>query len=114
MASRWRNWLVETWNHWVGYRVTEKEILEWMQSQGYVTSAANLSEVQLYALKRPGWVQVFRFQIEARDRQDQRRRFFGALRSDERYGGPEICVFATRPERDHQLQQWSAGLIVRR
>ena len=114
MASGWRRWIVETFHQWIGYRVTEKEILEWMQAQGYITSAAHLTEVQLYALKRPGWVQVFRFQIEARDQQAKMRRLFGALRADERYGEPQICVFATRLERDHQLQQWSVGLIVRR
>ena len=114
MGSGWRRWLVETFNQWVGYRVTEKEVLEWMQARGYTVSAANLSDMQLYALQRPGWVQVFRFRVEARDLQGQKKMMFGALRSDERYGGPEIEFFPTTTERDHRLQQWSVGLIVRR
>ncbi len=114
MLSRIKPWFTQIFNNLVGYRVTEKEILEWMAVNGYVTSAAKLSSVQLYALKRPGWVQVFRFQVEARDPGGQPRRLFGVLRSDERYGKPEILVFSTTVERDNQLRQWSKGLIVRR
>lgn len=114
MASRWGRWIAETFHQWVGYRVTEKEILEWMKANGYVTSAAKLTHVQLYALQRPGWVQVFRFQVEASMAGHPARQLFGALRSDERYGSPQICVFDTQADRDHRLQQWSTGLIVRR
>jgi hypothetical protein len=114
MGSGWRRWIVETFHQWVGYRVTEKEILEWMGRNGYRTSAADLTEVQLHALKRPGWVQVFRFQVAARDSQNRSLSLFGALRSDERYGAPEIHLFPTRAEREQLLQQWSVGLIVRR
>lgn len=114
MWSQFSQFVARWFNQLVGYRVTEKEILDWMADHGYVTSAAKLTSVQLYALQRPGWVQVFRFQVEARDTQGQSRRWFGALRSDERYGEPQIKIFPTTVERDQQLQQWSSGLIVRR
>lgn len=113
MASRLRSWLAEFLDRWVGYRVTEKEILDWMKGQGYSTSADKLSQVQLYALQRPGWVQVFRFHVEASDKRGPRV-YYGALRSDERYGEPEIKLFENQWERAHQLQEWSVGLIVRR
>ena len=114
MLRRFKPWFTQTFNNLIGYRVTEKEILDWMAANGYVTSAAKLTSLQLYALKRPGWVQVFRFQVEARNPGGQPQRLFGALRSDERYGEPEIRVFPTTVERDNQLRQWSEGMIVRR
>ncbi|MBL8890673.1 MAG: hypothetical protein JNL67_11910 [Planctomycetaceae bacterium] len=113
MAKRWTSWFVELLDRWIGYRVTEKEILDWMKRQGYSTSANKLSQVHLYALQRPGWIQVFLFQVEV-SKENGPRYFYGAMRSDERYGEPEIKLFENQWERLHQLQEWSVGLIVRR
>jgi hypothetical protein len=70
--------------------------------------------VELHAIKAPGWLQIFRFQLEVKSRLGQNVLFYGALRSDERYGESKILVFDTAGERDQQLTEWSAGLIVRR
>jgi hypothetical protein len=77
-------------------------------------SAANLGNLQLYALQRPGWVQVYRFSVEAKTAAGQTTRLFGVLRSDERYGDPKIKVFPNIQLRDQQMADWSAGLIIRR
>jgi hypothetical protein len=112
--ARLREWLVSTFHHYVRNGVTEREILEWLKARNYSTDAKRLANVQLFAIQRPGWLQVFRFEVEVRDSEGHPEKLFGALRSDERFGDPTICVFETSSERDDQLHVWSQGMIVRR
>lgn len=42
-------------------RVTERDIRDWLRENGYEGGSAVLDSVDLYAIKRPGWTQLFRF-----------------------------------------------------
>ncbi len=77
-------------------RVTEQDIREWMDQNGYQGSSAILDSVDLFALQRPGWKQLFRFQGKVRKRaldddQPQDRRPFGEslwmMKEDQRTNG---------------------------
>ena len=54
----------------IGNRVTEKDIRDWLDSNQYLGSTATITDLELHAIRRPGWVQVFRFEVEARIRQE--------------------------------------------
>lgn len=47
-------------------RVTERDIREWLRDNGYEGGSAILESVELYAIKRPGWKQLFRFNGKVR------------------------------------------------
>lgn len=98
----------------VGNRVTEKDIRDWLSKYGYKGNSAKFAELELHAIQRPGWLQVFRFQITVLTAEDQSLHLWGAVRADERYGPPQIIVFEDVAARDEQLAEWSLGLITQR
>jgi len=51
-------------------RVTERDIRDWLDANGYEGGSATLESVELYAIKRPGWQQLFRFTGKVRRQSD--------------------------------------------
>ena len=95
-------------------RSAEKDIRDWLSSQGMCGRTAEFFEIELHAIQRPGWLQVFRFEVKARNANDEILHLFGAMRADERYGNPKITVSLLPEERDRQLEDWSRNLITKR
>lgn len=93
---------------------SEKDIRDWLAKQGYEERTAKFYEVELHAIKRPGWLQVFRFEVTATNASGESIRLFGAMRCDERYGPPNIMVSQEKTPREDQLSRWSDGLITHR
>ena len=98
----------------IGNKSAEKDIRDWLSEQSFCGKTAQFSEVELHAIKRPGWLQVFRFEVRARKNDDEWMQLFGAMRADERYGQPQIVVSPYQDDRDTQLAEWSKTLITRR
>lgn len=98
----------------IGYKVSEKEIRDWLSQNGYNGKSAKFAELELHALQRPGWLQIFRFTITLATAEIRKLQLFGAMHSDERFGPPKIFVFEDKAARDAQLDDWSRGLITHR
>lgn len=98
---------------WIRYGSTEQEIRDWFSSHGYEGRTAELSDLVLHAVQRPGWVQIFGFQARVKNHHENWVHAYGTLRSDERYGEPQIFVSQNVEERDQTMDSWSDGLIVR-
>ena len=96
----------------IGNKTAEKDIREYLSENGYYGKSARFEELELHAIKRPGWLQVFRFGIEAKTIDNQWLRLFGAMKDDERFKLLDIQLFENRNQRDHLLKQWSEGLSV--
>jgi hypothetical protein len=45
-------------------RSAEKDIRDWLSENGYSGNSARFAEVELHAIMRPGWLQVFRFELK--------------------------------------------------
>lgn len=97
-----------------GNKCAEKDIRDWLSENGYIGRSAKFSEIELHAIKRPGWLQIFRFELQGLTATNQSVQLFGAMNSDERYGPPKIVVFEDLAMRDTQLAEWSEGLITQR
>ena len=100
-------------------RSAERDIRDWLAGNGYDGKSVQFDEVELHAIKRPGWLQVFRFELrctttETEITKGQRKKLFGAMKDDERYGRPEVIVSEDPEIRNSHLAQWSDGLIVHR
>ena len=93
----------------IGNKVTEAEIRRWLVDQKYGARSATFDEVELVAIQRPGWVQVFRFQLTAKTPDGRKVPLYGALRDDGRVGG-KFRVSESREERDNWLGEWSGKL----
>ncbi|TWU32013.1 hypothetical protein Poly41_59010 [Novipirellula artificiosorum] len=98
----------------IGNRSAEKDIRDWLAENGYCGRSAKFDEIELHAVKRPGWLQVFRFSFRGFTVEQQPVQLLGAMRSDERYGPPKIVVHEDLASRDMQLAEWSEGLITQR
>ena len=95
-------------------RSTEKDVLDWLVALGHESRGAVFDECELHAIQRPGWLQVFRFEVRFMTAEHVRRHSYGALRSDERYDRLDIELFDEAQSRDQRLAEWSEGLITQR
>lgn len=122
--------LREKWSNWCGDREMELAIRSHLTNQGYFGRTAALRRVKLVAVERPGWVQVYRFEVTARlaprpaagtfvddddpDDPDDRpvyHELFGLVKEDARRGRPAIRVFRSGESRRELFDQWSDGLL---
>ena len=99
------------WQRLVGNRVTEKDIRDYFDREGFVGSSARFMELELHAIKRPGWQQVFRFRCSVTTEDGERRQCFGAVFDDERYS-TEFWLGDTKEGWEEQLESWSQEMIT--
>lgn len=97
----------------IGNKVAEKDIREWLSQNGFFGRSARFKELELHAIQRPGWLQVFRFTVEAKTQTGGWTTFFGAVRDDERSNETTIKTFAKFSDQQRLLADWSANLIRR-
>jgi len=45
----------------ISNRSTEADVRSWLNNNGFAGKTAKFEELELHAIQRPGWVQVFRF-----------------------------------------------------
>jgi hypothetical protein len=93
----------------IGNNVTQAEIRRWLVDRDYGAHSAKFDEVELAAIQRPGWVQIFRFQLTARTPDGRKVPLYGVVRDDGRIGA-KFRVSESRGERDRWLAEWSGEL----
>lgn len=102
----------------IGNRVTEKDVRLWLDRHGYYGRSARFHELELEAIQRPGWIQVFRFHVTAKHQDGEWVDLHGVVRDDERERRLDqktrVAVFDERAERDQLMADWSQNLIRKR
>ena len=58
--------LRQKWNDWCGDHDMELTIRKHLTANGFFGGTAKLRNVRLVAVKRPGWLQIYRFEATAR------------------------------------------------
>lgn len=109
------------WDDWCGDRDMEISIRKHLTENGYFGGSAKFRRVRLVAVQRPGWQQVFRFEVTARvaqsdvenvpDRPAEYHELFGLVRDDIRHGTSVVRVFSSEDERRSLFARWSEGMI---
>jgi hypothetical protein len=112
--------LRERWANWCGDYEMEMKIRQHLSANGYFGRTAQLRNVRLVAVQRPGWLQVFRFDVTARvahaehdghpDQPAEYHDLFGLIRDDARKGSA-VRVFAAAEDRAKLYAEWAEGLI---
>jgi len=101
-------------------RVTEKDVRSWMDQNGFYGSSADIRQLELHAVQRPGWLQIFSFQTRVKSRQQSDQpwqEMYGVVNDDERRRGgakTQVELFPTAQQQAAKLDQWSDGLIARK
>lgn len=101
-------------------RVTERDIRDWMSLHGFEGGSATLDSVELYAIKRPGWKQLFRFEGKARksshdDENHPKKEIWGVVLDDERKPAgqrTEVAIFYSPEEQKKQLDRLAEGMLL--
>ena len=109
----------------------ENAIRRHLSDNGYFGGTAKLRAVRLAAVQRPGWLQVFRFEVTARVAGDGETEsapdamqnedapestatyhdLFGLVKEDHRHNQTEIRVFRSSDQRAELFGRWSDGLL---
>ena len=90
-----------------------------MDRNGFYGTSAEIRDLELYAIERPGWLQVFCFQVRVKSRTESEEpwsEMFGVVKDDERRRGDkktQVEMFPTAQQQADKLQQWSQGLIAK-
>ena len=107
--------LINRWSSWIGDRDLEILIRKRLTSEGYLGDGGKFHYMRLVAVQRPGWLQVFSFNVSVRQSQSgSDTLLFGLLRQDERYNRTEVRFHQNTSERQRLFDEWSEGLIVTR
>jgi hypothetical protein len=111
-------------------RVTEKDIRSWLDDNGFFGRSAEISDLELHAIKRPGWKQVFRFTANARpkaesqlvgdeesmNREPERILQYGIVVDDQRKRTEaektQIYAFESIDKRDELLEDLSSDMLT--
>ena len=120
----WLKHLKERWDNWTGDRDMELAIRQHLNQEGYFGGTAKVQQLKLVAVQRPGWLQIFRFEVIARvqaeidderpDPKAEYRTLYGLIRDDFRSNVSDIRVFTEEDERRNLFSRWSVGLICLR
>jgi hypothetical protein len=122
----WVKHLGRKWSDWCGDHDMEVAIRGHLTDSGYFGKTAKLRNVRLVAVQRPGWLQVFRFEVVARvqppdstgeegpDPQAEYRELFGLVREDLRHKVSVVRTFVDEDQRKTLFADWSQDLICLR
>ena len=88
----------------ISNKVTEKDLREYLTSLGFSGQSASFLKLELAAVKRPGWLQIFDFHVKAKKREGGWHEYFGILRSDEHNDTFEVQLFASEQQQQHAMR----------
>ena len=105
----WRRWLT-SWRNWTGDHGLDTAIRAQMEAQGYGDRQACIRNCRLVAIERPGWVQVFQFEVSWPADDSSPDKLYGVARDDGR-SSTTVKLYSERRQRNEQRDLWSLGLI---
>lgn len=115
------NRIRDKWANWCGDRDMEIAIRKHLDEKGVYGRTARLQRVRVVAMKRPGWIQIYRFEAIARVVRDEdsdgeivEERFFFGLVHDDGRALSKVVTFASAEERAILFREWSDGMICLR
>jgi len=97
----------------IGNRYTEKDLRDHLTNVGYFGRSAKFLRLELVAIERPGWVQVFEFHVHAKTQDGEWKEHFGVCRTDERGGTFELNLFDGEVEQQTVIGHDTAEMITR-
>jgi len=91
--------------------VTEKDLRDYLTANGYYGRSASILGLDLKALERPGWVQVFEFHVHAKNRKGSWEQLGGVIRADERSDLFEVTYY-DNSSRSNAAREATDGMIT--
>ncbi|GAA4458308.1 hypothetical protein [Novipirellula rosea] len=121
----WLKHLRQRWDNWCGDHDMEEAIRKHLSDNGYYGRTAKFRNVRIVAVQRPGWLQVFRFDVTARlvppeadsemaDPPPVYHDLYGLVKDDIRHKINVVRVFDCEHERRSLFTRWSEDMICLR
>ncbi|MFN3151920.1 hypothetical protein [Bremerella sp.] len=119
---KWLESIAQGWNDWVGDKDLENAIRRQLDHAGYFGTSAQITNVRLVAIQRPGWLQIYRFEANARVRIEpeeadapgpppKHAQLLGLVQEDFRKSLKDIRLFDEPEARRELFREWAEGLI---
>jgi hypothetical protein len=108
----------------LGNRVTEKDIRQWLDDNELQGNSAQINDLELHAIKRPGWVQLYRFSLKVRSstegsESDSKPIWLertGVVLDDERIRNPglktQVWIFESGQQQIEKLEELSSDMLT--
>ena len=93
-------------------KCTEKDLRDHLSKIGYFGRSANFLKLELKAIERPGWVQVFEFHVHAKKKDGVWEELFGTCRTDERSNSFDVQLLAGQDEQCEALRHITKDMIT--
>lgn len=93
-------------------RSTEKDLRSYLDDNGYFGRTAKFHMLKLKAVERPGWVQVFQFEIETKREGSDWETLFGYCRTDERSDSFEVQMSTDQLKAQQSFGEASKDMIT--
>ncbi|NNJ26477.1 hypothetical protein [Alienimonas chondri] len=103
----------------IGNKFLEHDLRSWLDETGHYGRSAVVEELDLVAVQRPGWVQVFRFRVRAKQKETGEWTALRGLARDDERAKRKADRTAYRltegdAEYDDAFDEWSDGLLTLR
>jgi hypothetical protein len=96
----------------IGNKSTEKDLRDHFEEIGYFGRSVKFLKLELKAIERPGWVQVFKFHVQAKRQNADWEQHFGLCRIDERNGTFEVQLFGSPEQQQEAFQHDTVDMIT--
>ena len=99
-------------------KTTQKDVRTWFSENGYRGEALSFQYLELYAIKPPGWEQIYTFEVDVQKVDEERKRVYGVVFDDERLTKAtekfKVAICFDREEHQNKLDEWSIGFIAQK
>ena len=99
-------------------RSTQKDVRDWFNENGLKGDSLTFDYLELYALKPPGWEQIFTFEVDCFDSNGNKKHLYGLVSEDERAlniaDKIEVEIYMDKDLHQKTLEEWSDGFIKRK
>ena len=99
-------------------RSTQKDVRMWFTENGYRGETLTFKYLELYAIKPPGWEQIFTFEVNLQDCNGTMNHIFGVAFDDERISKVsekfKVAICFDQDSHKKKLDEWSGGFIVQK
>ena len=99
-------------------KTTQKDVRTWFSANGYHGEALSFQYLELYAIKPPGWEQIYTFEVDVQKADEKRKRVYGVVFDDERLTKVtekfRVDISLDKDAHQKKLEEWSIGFIVQK
>ena len=99
-------------------KTTQKDVRTWFSENGYRGEALSFQYLELYAIKPPGWEQIYAFEVDVQKSDEKRKHVYGVVFDDERLTKAtekfRVDISVDKDAHKKKLEEWSIGFIVQK